>query len=241
MREKFLKEIITEIGGKYALNLYEILKDKKEVNEFIIAKKLKMTINQTRNILYKLFEVGIVSFTKKKDRKKAWFTYSWALNAVKALEELEKRLEKKIVELKNKLEIKKNKRFYICKNDMIEVNEETALVNDFTCPECGNVYELNDDPKIIENINEEIKKSENYLRDIQNELRIDYERIEGEKIKKHKKEEKKKAEERAKKLVERRKLREAEKKMMLKEQGRKENKTRDKKIKKKTKQNKRKK
>ncbi|MBI2449360.1 hypothetical protein HYV49_03625 [Candidatus Pacearchaeota archaeon] len=217
MREKLLREIITEIGGKYALNLYEILKDKKEVNEFIIAKKLKMTINQTRNILYKLFEAGIVSFTKKKDKKKAWFTYSWSLNAVKALEELEKRIKRKIADLKSKLDIRKNKRFYICRNDNIEVNEETALLNDFTCPECGEVYQLNEDPKISESVNNEIKKMEDYLKDVQNELKIEYEKINKHKERKHKKDEKKKAKEKAKKLIERRAQREAEKKKQLKE------------------------
>lgn len=247
MREKFLRDIITEIGGKYALNLYEILKEKKDVNEFIIAKKLKMTINQTRNILYKLFESGIVTFTKKKDKKKAWFIYSWTLNPVKALEELEKRIKKRIDDLKNRLDIRKNKRFYICKNDMIEVNEETALLNDFTCPECGSVYELNDDPKIFEGINEEIKKLETYLNNIQGELKIEYEKIGSTKMKKHKREERKKAKDKAEKLAERRKLREAEKKKLIKEMGMKKNKKAHSighwkmKQKKKAKQNKRKK
>ena len=95
---------------------------------------------------------------------------------------------------------------------MIEVNEETALLNDFTCPECGNVYELNDDPKISASFNEEIKKLGNYLNDLQIELKKEYEKIEGEKMKKHKKEDRKKARERAKKLEERRALRKIEKK-----------------------------
>ena len=42
----------------------------KHVNEFIIAKKLDLTINQTRNVLYKLADEGLVSSIRKKDKKK---------------------------------------------------------------------------------------------------------------------------------------------------------------------------
>ena len=52
MQEKFLKEVVGLVVGKQAEEIVELLDSKKYVNEFILAKKLDITINQTRNILY---------------------------------------------------------------------------------------------------------------------------------------------------------------------------------------------
>ena len=70
MLNKFLKEVVTIIVGKQAEEITNLLDGKKYINEFIIAKKLDITINQTRNILYKLSNYGLVSSIRKKDKKK---------------------------------------------------------------------------------------------------------------------------------------------------------------------------
>ena len=70
MQIKLLNEIVASIAGKPASEVVNILFGKKNINEFIIAKKLKLTINQTRNILYKLSDAGLVGSTRKKDRRK---------------------------------------------------------------------------------------------------------------------------------------------------------------------------
>ena len=61
MQKKFLRDVIVLVAGKPAEGLANLLDDKKYVNEFIIAKKLDITINQTRNILYKIADQGLVS------------------------------------------------------------------------------------------------------------------------------------------------------------------------------------
>ena len=67
MHIELLKKIAEETMGKPAVDLIVILLKKKNINEFIIAKKLSLTINQTRNLLYKFSDRGIVSSTRKKD------------------------------------------------------------------------------------------------------------------------------------------------------------------------------
>jgi len=56
MQTNFLEEIVENIAGSQAREIVKLLEGKKDVNEFLIAKKLKLTINQTRNILYKLLK-----------------------------------------------------------------------------------------------------------------------------------------------------------------------------------------
>jgi len=169
MQLNFLKEVVESIAGKPATDIVDLLVGKKDVNEFLIAKKLKLTINQTRNILYKLSEAGLVSSTRKKDKRKGWFIYFWTLDSVKSLELLEKKTREELEQLGHQLSNRKSKRFYICKTCNLEVGEETALLNQFICQECGQVYELSESDAIISEIDIKIKKLEKQLETISEE------------------------------------------------------------------------
>jgi len=158
MQTKLLKEVVGEIVGKQGTEIVNLLAGKKNVNEFLIAKKLKLTINQTRNILYKLSANNLVSFIRKKDKRKGWYIYFWTLNIEKSLELLEKIIKKEIENLQSQLKSRQNKRFYICKTCNIEVSEETALLSEFACKECGQVYDLAESEKIIKELEIKIKK-----------------------------------------------------------------------------------
>ena len=149
---KILKSIIEDLINKQSAEIIDLLIGKKNVNEFTIAKNLKLTINQTRNILYKLSDYGLVSFIRKKDKRKGWYIYFWTLDAYQALKLLDENLKNKLEVLEKQLKNRKESRHYICNNCSTEVNEETALLNNFICPECDEVYELSDDSKVIEEI-----------------------------------------------------------------------------------------
>ena len=80
----FLQEVSNDIAGKQAEEMVPLLFNKKHVNEFIIAKKLNITVNQVRNLLYKLSDHGIVSYIRKKDKRKGWYTYFWRIEPLKS-------------------------------------------------------------------------------------------------------------------------------------------------------------
>ncbi|MFH1711507.1 MAG: hypothetical protein ABH840_04305 [Nanoarchaeota archaeon] len=170
MQIKLLNDILSNVVGRQASEIVTLLAGKKNVNEFILAKKLKLTINQVRNILYKLSHAGLVSFTRKKDKRKGWYTYFWTLNIGKSLELLESNLNKELEGLKNQLNNRESRRFYFCNTCKTEVNEETALLHNFTCNECGEVYELQTDKKIINDLILKIKKLESGMLIIEEEL-----------------------------------------------------------------------
>ena len=100
MLENFLKEVVSIIVGKNSELIADLLNSKKHVNEFLIAKKLSITINQTRNLLYKLSDFGLVSSIRKKDKKKGWYTYFWKIEVLKSLKFLEDILLKNIGHIK---------------------------------------------------------------------------------------------------------------------------------------------
>jgi transcription factor E len=145
---------------------------------------MNLTINQVRNILYKLSAEGLVSFTRKKDKKKGWYIYFWTLDKEKCLKKIEDEYIKKLGELKQVLSDRENKRYYICKGCNIEVGEEKALESDFSCDECTEVYGLVDNTNAIRDVKGKITKKENELKEIKSELEMERERVGKKKEKK---------------------------------------------------------
>jgi len=158
MQVKLLKKIVEHVAGEDAVKIVDLLYGKKDINEFIIAKKLGLTINQTRNLLYRLSNMGILSSIRKKDKRKGWYIYFWTLDVLKSLEILEDKISEEIRHLENQLSSKQKKRFYLCKICNTEVNEETALLTNFVCNECGEVYELADTSEAVKEITKNIEK-----------------------------------------------------------------------------------
>ena len=117
MLNKLLREIVGIVVGKNVESIADLLNSPKYVNEFNIAKKLDITINQTRNILYRVSEFGLVSSIRKKDKKKGWYTYFWTLNPGKGLSKYREMLSKEIGDMRNKANVKRNSKFFLCKEN----------------------------------------------------------------------------------------------------------------------------
>jgi transcription initiation factor TFIIE subunit alpha len=201
MQIKLLKKLVEKMAGENAIQIVDILHNKSDVNEFLIAKKMNMTVNQVRNILYKLSAEGLVSFTRKKDKRKGWYIYFWTLNILKCLTKIEQEMISEIQELKKSLESRQAKRFYLCKTCNIEATEEKALEEEFSCPECAEIYELVDNTASIKDLTNKIHRRERDLIHVQKEIsnlreleKIRREKLERkeEKLKQAKKDEKKK-------------------------------------------------
>ncbi len=187
MQIKFLKSIVEELINKPAAPIVDLLAGKKDVNEFLIAKKLELTINQTRNILYKLSDYGLVSFIRKKDKRKGWYIYFWTLNVHQALNLLEKKLKEELGQLEFQLKNRKEKRHYVCNTCSIEVTEESALLNNFTCPECEEIYELAESLGVISHLEKKIVKIRREIEFVSIEREKEEEKLEKKKAKKIKK------------------------------------------------------
>jgi len=89
--------------------------------------------------------------------------------------------------LKKQLKNRKESRHYICNTCSIEVNEETALLNNFICPECDEVYVLSDDSEVIEEIERKILKLKKESKLVLEEKEIEEVKIEIAKKRKIKK------------------------------------------------------
>jgi len=185
-RLRLLQELIRNLAGKNTEIIAELLIDKKDVNEFKLAEKLKLTINQTRNILYKLYAQNIIFFIRKKDKSKGWYVYYYTLNTRKAFEKLIHLKKKEIEILQNQLNSRETKAFFSCPRGCLELNEETALHQNFLCPECEQLLQLTPNEKLIADIKEKIGRIEKEIAVAQAELDIIVAKEEKQKEKKAK-------------------------------------------------------
>jgi len=216
IKRNFVTEAISTVIGKQGEEIIKFLDPEKYVNEFLIAKKLDININQTRNLLYKLSEHSLVSSTRKKDKKKGWYTYFWRLETLRILEFLKGILKKRIDQLSNQIESREVKTFYICERCNIEYNEENALLHDFTCNECGSVFSVRDNTKVVKEFKKNLEKQQNELAIVDDEIRMEREKGDKKKVKEIKKEEKEKVRKRLEKKKERDLLKKKEAKAVKK-------------------------
>ncbi len=205
MQKELIKEIIVNVVGKSAEKIADLLDTKKHVNEFLIADKLEITINQTRNLLYKLSDFGLVSSIRKKDKKKGWYTYFWRIENLKALEFLKSLLEKKLEQIHIQIKNRESKQFYVCDRCKVEFTEENALFMNFTCGECGDVFTLKDNSKLIRELKKNLIKFEKELSTVSEEIEMEKQKNDKLRLKEIDKEKKEKSKIRAAKAEERRK------------------------------------
>jgi transcription factor E len=219
MQEKLLFDLVEELAGEETGRIVSILFNKKHVNEFLISRKMELTINQVRNILYKLSNFGLVSFIRKKDNKKGWYIYYWTLNTEKSLAMIEDSLQKKITALEEELQRRETERFFVCKPCGIETTEALALEHGFSCEECAEVYNLSDNTKIIRETKTKITRKQKEHELIKIELLGVREKIKKKRDRAYKKLDKAKAEKRAEERAERKKERDRLKKIEAKKAG----------------------
>lgn len=155
---KMIESVISEVSGKDTMKLYKALKGKKNVSEFKLADDIDEEINTTRNMLYRLHNANLVSFTRKKDKQKGWYIYYWTFN-INRIKDLMKDLKKKRLEmLKDRLEREKMSHFFACPDRCIRLDFEQATDFGYKCPECGQLLNQEDNTKIIKDLEIEIDK-----------------------------------------------------------------------------------
>lgn len=205
MQKNYLRDVVVLVLGKPSELIADILNTKKHVNEFLIAKKMDLTINQVRNLLYRLSDHGLVSSIRKKDKKKGWYTYFWRLEPLKCLEFLKGHFTKRLNQIDAQIKSRESKQFYVCQRCKIEFNEENALLSDFTCNECGDIFAIKDDTKLIKELKRISIRLNKDLELIKEEIEKEEEKIEKTK-ERNRKENKKTTKKKSKKKVVKKKV-----------------------------------
>ncbi|MFH1972023.1 MAG: hypothetical protein ABIJ18_00935 [archaeon] len=160
---KVVDELIVNLVGEDVLPLLNLIRDKPNFSEFKLAEQLNITVNQVRNMLYRMYEQSLVTFMRKKDKKKGWYIYYWTLNKDKVREALIKFKKQQLEEFNKRLQREQDSQFYFCSNGCMRLTMEAAMENDFRCHECGNLLGPQDNSRTIENVKQRIIEIEKDL------------------------------------------------------------------------------
>ena len=150
MMKEDIIDVVCEFVGQEALKPVIYLMGKSNVSEFIIAEDLNMEIHEMRTILYKCYEHNILTFTRKKDKKKGWYICYWDFNVEQIPYLKRKKINEKITKLKKRLKHEKNGQFFLCKNACTRMGFSIATEFNFHCPECNEVMHQQDNSRTIE-------------------------------------------------------------------------------------------
>lgn len=158
-----IEDVVSNVVGEDVLPLVKALKNKVNVSEFKLASSIRREINLTRNMLYRLYDHNLVSFMRKKDKKKGWYIYYWTFN-IKRIKYLAEDLKRKRLEkLQERLQREQTTQFFSCKNNCIRLSFDQATDFEYKCPECGELLNQEDNTAKIENIKTEIAELEKAL------------------------------------------------------------------------------
>jgi len=167
LTSKVIEDVISEVAGPDVVPLVAELRKKANLSEFTLAEKIGCEINQTRNMLYRLYDHNLVNFIRKKDKKKGWYIYYWTFNDNRAKDLVETLKRRRLEMLKERLDREKNTQFYFSKESGIRLSFEKAHDFNFRCPETGELLEIEDNAQVIDKIEKEIAQLEADLKEIE--------------------------------------------------------------------------
>ncbi len=160
--KKLVEGLLLEALGEKVLPIFQFIQDQKNISEFVVAEKLKMDIHEVRQLLYKLHDLDLVTYIRKKDRKKGWYISYWTYHPERVRDLMVRMKKVKLDLLKARLKKEEDNvnAFFMCKNACLRIDFEKATEFGFKCPECGELLNPQDNAKTIDHIKGRIKEIE---------------------------------------------------------------------------------
>jgi len=149
--EERIKEVLRQlINSEEAEEIIFYLRGKTNISEFIIAEELDLEIHKTRKLLYKLHDLNVVTFKRKKDKIKGWYICYWDFNE-DSIPRHELKLQTETLEkLNDRLANESNNFYYMCRFAHARLTFDDAFEEDFKCPECGELMNQVNNSRTIE-------------------------------------------------------------------------------------------
>lgn len=164
LSSKEIDDLIINLIGEEVMPLVAQLKNKVNVSEFKLAENLNITVNQVRNMLYRMHQHNLVTFIRKKDKKKGWYIYYWTLNEAYLREALLNFMRRKLEDFRQKLEKEVIGNYFICPNKCTRLALEQAMEQEFRCQECGELMQQQDNSRTIDNLKARINELEEEIK-----------------------------------------------------------------------------
>ena len=128
-----------------------------------IAEKTGIKLNIVRKVLYKLYDEGLASYKRDKDKETQWYTYDWEFK-VDELQKLKlKRCNTELKELNERLDYEENNMFFICPSGHYRLDFEDSSSVEFIFPQCVAELEFDDNKDVIDELKDHIEFIEDIM------------------------------------------------------------------------------
>jgi len=139
---KCLQPFVEEISGNKGLKIVECIGD--GTTDERIEEQTSLKIAEIRSLLNHLHSYGVVEYTREKNLTSGWFTYTWKVNADRALQNFMAMKQREYTELKIQYSTAENACIYGCRNKCVKLAFDIAMEHEFRCPSCkGMLKEIN--------------------------------------------------------------------------------------------------
>lgn len=106
----------------------------------------------------------MADYSRSRDEKSGWITYSWRLTLDNVDEVLRNRKKDLLEELKERLEFEKNNVFYVCPNQHTRLTFKEASDKEFKCSECEEQMLHYENDREIEKLKNRINELEESIK-----------------------------------------------------------------------------
>ncbi|MEW5955390.1 MAG: hypothetical protein AB1626_02520 [Candidatus Micrarchaeota archaeon] len=146
---KHLQPFVEEISGHKGVKIVESIGD--GTTDEKIEEQTKLKIAEIRSLLNHLHSYGVVEYTREKNMTSGWFTYTWKVNADRALQNFLVMKQREYSELKKQYATAENAFIYACRSKCAKLAFDVALESQFRCPSCkGMLKEINASEEMAE-------------------------------------------------------------------------------------------
>ncbi|MCD7781436.1 MAG: transcription factor E [Methanosphaera sp.] len=122
-----------------------------EATDEQIAEATGIKLNLVRKMLYKMYDIGMANYTRKKDPETQWFTYYWKFDSKKTATILEEQYNHHKEEIEESLEYEENNMFFVCPNGC-RYSFDEATDYQFICPRCDKRLDYKDNSDVISDL-----------------------------------------------------------------------------------------
>ncbi|MFN4046219.1 MAG: transcription initiation factor IIE subunit alpha [Acidilobaceae archaeon] len=165
--EMFVEKLAetSDVDSKKALHIFKLISDPNNKNGLSDEDLEELTgykQGEIRKILRVFYDARLAYYRKGKHPKLDTTRYYWKIDGDTANSALLRRKKEVLNKLKLKLEYELNNTFYICPNDnsRYTFSEAYGPSGEFRCPRCGALLQPEDNSRLVESLEREIRRLE---------------------------------------------------------------------------------
>ena len=157
--DELLLSLVKVVSGEDGVKVAKFLGKKPEATDDEIATETEIPINEVRKILYNLYNSSLTTYRKTRDMKTGWFIYHWKLQPARAKSFMRSQRIRILKRLRSRLDYEQSHDFYFCSNPKCpEMLFEEAISLSFRCPTCKKKLKPYNTNKLIDALDEKIKR-----------------------------------------------------------------------------------